>query len=181
MIAADARGAIRGVVLRPAVVYGAGAPGNTARLLALVRRGTVPLVAGGRNEKSVVHVDDLCASAALAIEAGDRAAGRTFNIAGEPLGVRAMCDALASGLGRSVRWVPLPAAPLAAIAAVTRAASRASGGRVPDLGRALDVFMGEATVDATAIHTTLGARFRPSAEGFAAMARGEQGSTVVPE
>jgi dTDP-4-dehydrorhamnose reductase len=170
VIAADARGAIRGVVLRPAVVYGVGAPGNTARLLALVRRGTVPLVAGGANQKSVVHVEDLCASAALAIEpATARPDARSTSRASRSAYARC-----------ATRWRRASAAPSAGCLAGGATQhrhgarpTRASGGRLPDLGRSLDVFMGEATVDTTAITTTLGARFRPSAEGFAAMARGE--------
>jgi len=60
-------GRITGCVLRPSVVYGPGAPGNTERLLSLVRRAAIPMVRDGANRKSVIHVDDLARVVVLAL------------------------------------------------------------------------------------------------------------------
>ncbi len=75
-------GTVRGCVLRPAVVLGAGAPGNVERLLAWVRRGVVPIVGDGA--RSMVHVDDLVAIVARALAAAEIVSGRVFNVAAEP-------------------------------------------------------------------------------------------------
>uniref|UniRef100_A0A832I885 NAD-dependent epimerase/dehydratase family protein n=1 Tax=Eiseniibacteriota bacterium TaxID=2212470 RepID=A0A832I885_UNCEI len=162
VLAARAAGTPAACVLRPCVVVGPGAPGNAARLAALVRRGVVPLVRGGANARSVVHVDDLADAAARAVEAGPAADGRVWNVAGAPITVRAMVEAVARGLGVRARWVPVPGALYDAAAALASWASAASGGRLPDLGRRLEVFAGEATVDGGAIARDLGVVYRPS-------------------
>lgn len=159
-------GAIRACVLRPAVVYGPHAPGNTGRLAGLIDRGVVPSVGGGRNRKSLVHVDDL----AHAIErALDHADGRTYNVAGDPLTVREIVTAIAAGRGRRPRWVPVPRWAADAGGAASRLAARLTGGAVPDLTSSLTAFMGEATVDSRAIRHDLGVAFRPTAEGLAGL------------
>ena len=175
VLEAAARGAITGCVLRPAVVYGPGAPGNTGGLVSLVRRGMVPLVGGGANAKSLVHVDDLAAALVRAIETPERANGRVFNVAGEPLSVRAMVETIARGAGVRARWLPAPRWAFATAGGLAHALSRATGGRLPDLGRSLEVFAGTATADASAVVRELGVRFRPSADGIEEMARLEAG------
>src|SRR5262249_9079201 len=80
---AHSKGKLRAVVLRPAMVYGRGAPGNLERMLSLARRGSMPLVAGGANRKSMVHVEDLARVAVRALDV-EAAAGGTYNVASEP-------------------------------------------------------------------------------------------------
>ncbi len=176
VLAAAERGGIRGVVLRPAVVYGPGSPGNTARLLALVRRGVVPRIAGGRNRKSMVHVDDLAslvarALAAVAPGAHGPGTGATFNVAGEPVTVTEVVEALARGCGARPRWVPVPGWIAASAAGASRAAYRLSRGALPDLTGTLAAFAGEATVDASALRRAWGVTFRPTAEALERLAQ----------
>ncbi len=171
------RGGIGGLVLRPAVVYGPGAPGNTARLLRLIRRGFVPRVANAANRKSMVHVDDFADIIAAALSATDALDGNTYNVAGDAVSIDTLVSSLARGAGLGARWIPLPAAVAVAAASVSRLASRASGGRLPDLSRAFDAFSGEATVDARAVAAELGARFRPTAPALEAVAREAQMSS----
>jgi nucleoside-diphosphate-sugar epimerase len=167
------RGEITAVVLRPAVVYGPRAPGNLTKLVHLVRRGPVPLVRSGANAKSMVHVDDLAAAIVRAVEAGARVNGRVFNVAGPALTVRETVEAIARGTGRPARWLPVPGWLFGGAAATAGGLARASGGRLPDLGRSLEVFTGTATVDASAAARELGVVFRPPAPSLAEVARTE--------
>lgn len=159
------------VVVRPAMVYGAGAPGNIARLAAFVRRGFAPLVAGGRNRKSIVHGDDLAVALLVAADRAAQVTGAVLNAASEPApSMREVGDALAAGLGRRVTWVPVPGVLWSAGAALGHAYS--GGGRRPDLGRTMEIYASSTTVRASAIVARLGVKFRDAREGLAESARG---------
>jgi UDP-glucose 4-epimerase len=164
--AAHDQGAVRGAILRPAMVYGPGAPGNIARLEAMVRRGVAPRVAGGRNRKSIVHADDL---AAVILAVLDRAgpALEVYNVASEPPPtMREVGEALAAGLGRRLAWIPIPGVAWSAGAAASNAWARVSGSRGPGLARTMQVYASTTTVRASAVRERLGARFRDAAEGL---------------
>jgi nucleoside-diphosphate-sugar epimerase len=167
------------VVLRPAMVYGAGAPGNIARLAGFVRRGFAPLVAGGRNRKSLVHADDLTAAVLAALDRARDVNGGVFNVASEPApSMREVGDALAAGLGRSVTWVPVPRVAWNAGAALGHFFS--GGGRRPDLGRTMEVYASSTTVRARAIVEKLGVRFRDVHEGLMESVRGTTSGAPSP-
>lgn len=110
-----------GVMLHPTMIYGATGENNVRRLAALLRRvPVVPLPGGGRALVQPVHQDDVT-RAILAALAIDWDGPHAIVIAGPvPLAyadfVRAV--ARAAGLGRP-RIVPLPAAPLMALAPLT--------------------------------------------------------------
>lgn len=158
------------VVLRPAMVYGAGAPGNIARLAGFVRKGFAPLVAGGKNRKSLVHADDLAAAALAAVDRARDVSGGVFNVASEPApSMREVGDALAVGLGKSVTWVPVPKFAWNVGAALGHFFS--GGGRRPDLGRTMEVYASSTTVRARAIVEKLGVKFRDAQEGVAESVR----------
>lgn len=160
-------GRITGCVLRPCVVYGPGAPGNSERLLALVQGGAFPMVRDGANRKSLVHVEDLARAIVLAIEAQGGVNGCIYNVAGPPLSMREMAEALAEGVGTRLRSVWTPAWPWTAGARMARLASRMTGGYLPDYGRTLEVFLQTVTVDGSALARDLGARFRDPHRGLA--------------
>jgi UDP-glucose 4-epimerase len=170
-------GTITACVLRPTVVYGAGAPGNTRRLVDLLRRGRpVPRVREGMNRKSMVHLDDLTDAIVRALERGDTNS-RTFNVGADPVTVAELIDAIAEGLGTKPRWVTVPGWLLDAAAHGSRAASKATAGAFPDLSRTAEAFAGDATVDATAITRDLGVGFRPTLPAVRDMARAMAGSS----
>jgi UDP-glucose 4-epimerase len=165
VLAASTAGRIRAVVLRPAMVYGAGAPGNIAKLAALVRRGIAPLVAGGRNRKSVVHVDDLAEAIVRAIDRAGEVSGRIFNVADTTAPtMREIGEALATGLGHSLQWIPVPKALWSAGISVAHLLS--AGGRRPDLGRTMEVYTSTTSVRAGAVVSALGVTFRDSILGL---------------
>jgi nucleoside-diphosphate-sugar epimerase len=105
-------------ILRPAVVYG---PGNTANLYSMmdaVARGRFPLVAGGKNVKSIVSLENVCASV-VHLLARLQPGTEVFNLA-EPesfpvhvlgqqmaraLGVAAPTRSIPLGLARLLAWI----------------------------------------------------------------------------
>ena len=164
-------GKLSAVVLRPAMVYGRGAPGNLERMLSLVRRGTMPLVAGGTNRKSMVHVEDLAQAVLRGLESSS-AAGGTYDLASEPAPtMREVGDRLAEGLGRPLRWIPVPGALWSAGAAAGHLAARLSFGRLANLGRVIDTFASTTTVRAALARERLGITFRDVNEGLRDAAR----------
>lgn len=160
------------VVIRPATVYGPGAPGNIMRLASFVRRGFVPLVGGGRNRKSMVHADDLALALLRGVDRAAEFSGTIFNAASEPAPtMREVGDALAAGLGRRLAWIPMPGPLWIAGVALGRWRSRSSGGRVADFGQTMEIYASSTTVTSSAIGQRLGAAFRDARAGLAESVR----------
>jgi nucleoside-diphosphate-sugar epimerase len=111
-----------GVMLHPTMIYGAQGEDNVQRLAALIRRLPVlPLPGGGRSLVQPIHQSDVTRAIVAALE-HPWSGPQSIVIAGpEPLTyldfIRAV--ALASGAGRP-RTMTVPAAPLIALAALTR-------------------------------------------------------------
>lgn len=96
------------VIVRPPLVYGAGAPGNLARLARAVARG-MPLPLGAvRNRRSLLNVKDL--ADLLVVAAGHPgAAGGVFLAADrQPVSTPDLVRHLAQALGVSPRLMPVP-------------------------------------------------------------------------
>ncbi len=101
-------GAVRGCVLRPAMIFGPGAPGNLARLAAMVRRGWAIEIARGAQRKSMVPVAHAVA-AIRAVAARQQACnGEIFNVAGETLTIHEIIAALAASRPAKPRVISLP-------------------------------------------------------------------------
>ncbi len=96
------------VVIRPALVAGAGAPGNLARLAELVHRGIPLPLRAVRNRRSLVGVHSLAQLLAIAcVHPG--AAGGLFLAADEPsLSTAEIVEAIAGGMGVKARLVGIP-------------------------------------------------------------------------
>lgn len=96
------------VIVRPPLVYGAGAPGNIERLLSLVARG-LPLPLGAiRNKRSLVNVEDL---ADLLIAAADdrRAPDQVLLPADQtPISTPNLVRAMADALEKPAHLLPVP-------------------------------------------------------------------------
>ncbi len=112
-----------GVMLHPTMIYGATGEDNVQRLAALLRRLPIaPLPGGGRALVQPIHQDDVtrCLLAALR---HPWAGAETLVIAGpEPLPYRNFLAAVARAAGlRPPPVLPVPAAPLRALAPLTRA------------------------------------------------------------
>ena len=99
------------VILRPPLVYGPGARGNFARLVALVARG-VPLPLGAvHNRRSLVFVGNLVDAIVRSLD-HPAAAGETFMVSdGEDLSTPELVRRIARALGKPARLVPVPPRP----------------------------------------------------------------------
>jgi nucleoside-diphosphate-sugar epimerase len=96
VVAAAASG-VRGVVIRPGMVYGRGG-GPTNQFAAMAADGVPRYVGDGENHWTLVHVDDLAELYALALEHAP--AGTLVNgVVGPPLRVRDLAEAASAGAG----------------------------------------------------------------------------------
>lgn len=107
---------LEAVVVRPTLVYGPGAPGNIALLLRALARGVPLPLAHVRNHRTLLDREAL-AQLLVLTATHPAAAGQTF-VAGDATDVSTpdLIRALAEGIGRPARLLPLPVAPLAALA-----------------------------------------------------------------
>ncbi len=78
--AADQPGGMRCVAIRPRAIYGAHDRALMPRMIRAMRRGVVPLIAGGRARIDVTHSRDAAHAMVLAGEWAEKVGGRAFNI-----------------------------------------------------------------------------------------------------
>ena len=132
------------VVLRPPLVYGPGAPGNTARLLAALRRGLPLPLARLNNQRSFLYIGNLVDAIALCLSHPD-ASGGVFEIADErPVSTPEFVRRMACTTGRPARLFPCPPQLLRL------------GGRLTGRGPLIDNLVGDVVVDDRAIRNRLG-------------------------
>lgn len=118
------------LVLRPRAVFGEGDRAILPRLLAVAAYGRFPLVAGGRALIDITHVDNLATLLVHCVDAPLQASGRAYNITnGSPLRVEALMRMLFAALELDVRLVPVPRAPLLALAGLSEFLARRRAGR----------------------------------------------------
>jgi nucleoside-diphosphate-sugar epimerase len=143
LAALAATGALEPVILRPPLVYGPGARGNFARLVALVARG-VPLPLGAvRNRRSLTFVGNLVEAIVRALD-HPAAASETFMVSdGEDLSTPDLVRRIARALGKPARLIPVPTAFLRLGGALA--------GRSDDVARLLD----DLVVDSSRIRAKL--------------------------
>lgn len=103
------------VIVRPPLVHGPGAPGNLARMTRWVAKG-VPLPFGGlRNQRSLVHVDNLAAALLQCLD-DPRAAGQTFHLRdAQDYSTTEILQAAGRSCGRAARLFRLPTPALSAL------------------------------------------------------------------
>jgi nucleoside-diphosphate-sugar epimerase len=107
------------VIVRPPLVYGPGAKGNFQRLIKLMNSGLPLPLAGIKNRRNVIGLDNLCGFLKLCIERSV-AVGETFLIA-EPQSrsTPEMLSALAAGAGKKARLLYVPEMLLRTVASIT--------------------------------------------------------------
>jgi len=123
------------VVLRLPLVYGAGARGNLARMLAAIDRGRMPLLPEFRNRRSLVHVGDVAEGAIAAVRT-PACSGRVYLLTdGDPYSTREIQVLMFGALGRAL---PRRALPRRALGLIARAGDglRLLGVRSPPLDSA---------------------------------------------
>lgn len=106
------------VIVRPPLVYGPGVKGNLARLLSWVERGVPLPLAGIRNARSLIGIDNFT-SALQACLIHPAAAGRTYLVRdGEDVSTPELVRRLGRHLGKPARLFALPAPLLEGLAAL---------------------------------------------------------------
>jgi nucleoside-diphosphate-sugar epimerase len=121
------------VVVRIPLTYGPGAGGNFRALLRLADSGLWLPLAGIRNRRSIVHVDDLASALALAAT-HPAASGRTLIAAHPaPVSTPGLVEGIRHALGRPRRLLAVPPGLLEAMAALA-----GQGSRVRRLTRSLE-------------------------------------------
>lgn len=98
------------VIIRPPLVYGAGAKGNFASLVGWLEKG-IPLPLGAiHNRRSLVGIDNLVDLIVTTVD-HPAAANRTFLVSdGEDLSTTELLRRTAAAMGRPARLLPVPAA-----------------------------------------------------------------------
>lgn len=131
------------VIVRPPLVYGPGVKGNLARLLGWVERGVPLPLAGIRNARSLIGIDNLT-SALQTCLTHPAAAGRTYLVRdGEDVSTPELVRWLGRHLGKPARLFALPTPLLESLGGLT--------GRRTDVQR----LTGSLTVDDSRIRREL--------------------------
>jgi nucleoside-diphosphate-sugar epimerase len=108
VLEAHRQGRVWAAAVRPDVVYGERDRQFVPRIAALIRRGAVPLIHGGRSTMAVVHAANVAQGIVLA-GTSDIAGGRAYNLANDyDVSVRRFFDLAGAGLGRRPLFIPMP-------------------------------------------------------------------------
>lgn len=102
--------------LRPPLVYGPGAPGNFARLVSAIRRGwPLPFGSTTDNRRTFIAAENLSEAIGRALARSNPLMGRFIVADNESLSTRDTMEAIAKGIGRPARLLPLPSGLTAAL------------------------------------------------------------------
>ena len=131
------------VIIRPPLVYGPGAKGNFASLLAWVSRGLpLPLGAITQNRRSLVGLDNLV-DLILTCVVHPKAANQTFLVSdGEDLSTTELLQRMAQAMNRPALFLPLPTGLLAFAARLLgrkAVAQRLLGSLQVDIGKTCEL------------------------------------------
>jgi nucleoside-diphosphate-sugar epimerase len=108
---ARAGGGLSAIAIRPNVIYGTGDQLFTDRVIAVVRRGIVPLIGPATNHLSCVYAGNVASAILAAVDAPAAAGFRAYNVtrdAPPQLSQREFLAAFARAIGREPRFVPIP-------------------------------------------------------------------------
>ena len=168
-LAAFAASGRKGQVLLPAMIYGAKEDRNVGRVLRFLARFPrrcpipVPLPDGGRHTVQPVHVDDVAAAVAAAVDR-PQAGGDPIVVAGPvPITYGDLVRTCARALGRRAVIVPIPVGLLAALAAALSAVGLRAPFSPAELRRAAE----SKAFDVTRLRGELGVEPRDFASGLA--------------
>lgn len=108
VIAADQPGAMRTTAMRPRAIYGLGDRSLMPRILQAIKRGKVPMIAGGQALIDLTHVSDAAGAMAL-LAAHPQACGQVFNItSGEAYSFAQLLAIVSARVGENPRHIPMP-------------------------------------------------------------------------
>jgi nucleoside-diphosphate-sugar epimerase len=135
-----ARGGLDATVLRPMAIYGPGDPQRFLMLFRQVRRGRFLMFGDGETFYHPLYIDNLVDAFELAAE-HPKATGETYLIGDDRyVSLNELVRSVARSLGREVRIVHLPFAPLWVASALCEAVCRPLGVEPPLFRRRADWF-----------------------------------------
>ena len=95
------------IIIRPALVYGADAPGNFGKLVNLVRKTTFLPFGLCKNKRSFISIDNLVNFISLCIE-HPNAKNEVFCISDIDVSIREFTDGIAHGMNKKLVQLPVP-------------------------------------------------------------------------
>lgn len=155
VLAAD--GQMRCNAIRPRAIYGRHDRALLPRLIGAMRRGTVPMIGGGRALIDVTHRRDAARAMILAASAPG---GRVWNVtSGRAFAFRDLVEIAGRRSGLRFRRLPIPYALAMSLATAAEAFARSRGGAEPALTRQAVASLGRSlTLDISAARRDLGYR-----------------------
>jgi len=133
------QGSVRGVVIRPAMIYGPGDT-RTRKLFSMVSKGRFFYVGRGDNLVHFIDVRDLARAFLLAMEREETNA-EVYIIAGErTMSLREFCEIVAGKLGVKPPWIRIPVKPMQWAGSVCEAICLPLGISPPLYRRRVDFF-----------------------------------------
>ena len=162
-----------GVMLHPAMIYGAQGEDNVRRLAALMRRLPVlPLPAGGRSLVQPIHQSDVTRAILAALDRQWPGPATLVICGPEPMPYRDFVRAIAAGSGvRLPRIITVPAGPLIALATLTRLIPGVPAVSGAEIRRLLE----DKAFDSGPMRTVLGITPMPLEAGLALTFKGVHG------
>ncbi len=148
------------VILRPAAIYGPGDPGRFLMLFKSVERGWFPMFGSGDTLYHPLFLGNFLDAFELAMEPG-RGDGRAYLIADDHCPtIEELVRQVAVALGREVRFIRLPVAPLVAAGHLVEKVSRPFGINPPLFPRRVDWYRQDRAFDISRAKRELGYRPR---------------------
>ena len=158
-------GSITGCVLRPAMVFGPGAPGNLARLIRMVRSRVVVEIGGGSQKKSLVDIETLLDAIEEVVRRRDVTSGRVFNVGGTSMSIHDINRTIADALGVRPLVLSLPEKIIRLVPSRFR--------------RLLETYSRSSILDDSLLRETVGVEPHPSREALTALLLREQRPTAA--
>ncbi len=152
-------GKIRGVVIRPAMIYG---PGDTRNLkmFRMVARGTFFYVGKGNTPVHFVDVRDVAKAFILAMEHEEQSGG-IYHIPGESsVPLKNVVEIISKRLGVSEPWLHIPVLPMQLLGSLCEVVCRPLGVKPPLYRRRVDFFTKTRHFDGSRAEKELG--YHPS-------------------
>lgn len=147
------------VVLRLSMVYGPIEKGNLPRMIHAIAKGRFPPLPELRNQRSMVHVDDVVRAAMLVAERPESAGGTYILTDGQAYSTRQMYEWICGALGKSIPAWYVPTFALRLLAMLGDGIGTLRGKRFVIDSDALEKLVGSACYSSDLIQKDLG--FKP--------------------
>lgn len=147
-------------IFRLATLFGAGDPGNVARLMRSIDRGRFIWVGNGSNRKSLLHVKD-AARACISVAQSNAAGLNIYNVSAPPCTMKAIVEELSVALNKQPLPIHIPGA-LALTSASVLGKFTGGRGRFSTLHTTLQKWLADDVYNASKFEQAFGFRTQVS-------------------